>query len=308
MKKEEALMVRNVLFNSMGLKPKEKFLILTDSKLYKLAKIFYLQAKKLGFDPLLLEYFPGQVHGEEPPPLLASILRASQVALLITSKSLSHTQARKSASQKGARIASLPGITYQVALRTLKFDYRKCKRKIQALAQKLTESKTIRVKSSLGTDIVFSVRGRKGFADTGIYTQPGDFGNLPAGEACIAPREGTAQGIVVIDGSIAGFGRLKKPVILKIEDGYLVESKPSRFFEYLSRYGKSARNLAEFGIGMNPVAVVTGNVLEDEKVKGTAHFAFGTNISFGGKIYSQVHIDAVLFNPRIYLQGVEINL
>ena len=74
----------------------------------------------------------------------------------------------------------------------------------------------------------------------------------------------------------------------------------------MSKYGKEVRNMAEFGIGTNPKARITGTILEDEKVKGTAHIAFGTNASFGGKIQTSIHLDYVFDKPTITIDGREI--
>ena len=305
---KERKAARNVLINCMGLKKSEKFLIITDDKLLKLADIFYKGANEMGYDAVIVKYPPGEVHGEEPPRLVQDVLMKADVVLLLTSKSLSHTRARKLASQCGVRMASLPGISYDIIVRTLGFDYRKTKEKINNIAEKLTRAKKITVKTKSGTEISFSVAGRKGFSDTGIYKRKGEFGNLPAGEACIAPLEGTAEGVIVIDASIAGMGKLKKHITVEIKKGLLVRSKPERFKKQLDKYGKNSDNLAEFGIGLNPEARVTGNVLEDEKALGTCHFAFGTNISFGGKVKAPVHIDAVLYKPEIYLDGKRLVL
>jgi len=300
---KERKTVRNVLINCMGLKKNEKFLIVTDDKLLKLADIFYKGAKESEYEVVVVKYRSGKVHGEEPPELVQDALLKADVALLLTSKSLSHTRARKLASQCGVRIASLPGISRDVIMRTLSFDYRKTEKKINDIAEKLTRTKKIIVKTESGTEISFSVTGRKGFSDTGIYKQKGKFGNLPAGEACIAPLEGTAEGVIVIDASIAGIGKLDKHITVEIKKGLLMKSKPGKFKKQLDKYGKNSDNLAEFGIGLNPEAIVTGNVLEDEKALGTCHFAFGTNISFQGRVKAPVHIDAVLYKPEIYLDG-----
>jgi leucyl aminopeptidase (aminopeptidase T) len=299
----EKRVVKNVLFNLMGLKKRERLLIVCDEPLFKLADIFHHGAGEYGVDSVLIKYPPRQIHGQEPPQIVAHALANCDLALLFTSRSLSHTKARKNASKKGARIASLPGISYEMAIRTLGYDYRKIRNKIQKCAQKLTRAKDIRVMTKKGTDISFSVRGRKGFSDTGIYNYRKAFGNLPAGEACIAPLEGTSNGVIVVDASIAGWGKVKTPHRLYIKNGFLVKTEPDDFYKFLSRYGKKAKNLAEFGIGFNPKAKITGNVLEDEKAINTCHFAFGTNISFGGKIDAQVHIDVVVKRPQIYLDG-----
>lgn len=308
LKPSELSVVKNVLLNCMGLKERERLLIVTDEPLSGVGELFYRGAKGLGFDPVILRYFPRKVHGEEPPDFVALALKDAHVALLLTSKSLSHTKARKDASRIGVRIASLPGISYEIIMRTLGIDYTKLQAKIKRVAKKLTGAKHIRVLTDKGTDISFSVTGRKGFADTGVYIKKGAFGNLPAGEACVAPVEKSPQGKIVFDASIAGFGKLDEPVEVEIEKGIIVKSKPPKFYKFLMKFGEKALYIAEFGIGLNPKARVTGNVLEDEKAVNTCHFAFGSNISFGGRIRAGVHIDGVLFSPLIYIDGKKLRL
>ncbi|HEO63711.1 MAG TPA: aminopeptidase [Candidatus Omnitrophica bacterium] len=300
---KELSIVKNVLINCMGMKKKDGLLIVSDDRLCSLAGIFHKGAVQLNFKSTFLIISVLEAHGQEPGEIIADIFKKFDLALLITSKSLSHTKARKEASRLGVRIASLPGINYEVMMRSLDLDYNKIKTKADNLAQKLTKSDRIRVTTSRGTDICFSVKGRKGFSDSGIYKKKGAFGNLPAGEACIAPLEGLAQGVIVVDGSIAGFGKLKKPVKIIVKNGLLIKTVPDRFEKFLNRYGRKGKNLAEFGVGLNPKAKVTGCVLEDEKACGTVHFAFGTNISFGGEVDAGIHIDAVLHSPQIYLDG-----
>ncbi|TGU57377.1 aminopeptidase, partial [Mesorhizobium sp. M00.F.Ca.ET.186.01.1.1] len=64
---------------------------------------------------------------------------------------------------------------------------------------------------------------------------------------------------------------------------------------------QDGRLLGEFGIGTNDKARITGVVLEDEKVYGTIHVAFGSNNTFGGTIVAGVHIDLVVKDPDVYL-------
>ncbi|WP_025715918.1 AroM family protein [Paenibacillus sp. 1-18] len=63
----------------------------------------------------------------------------------------------------------------------------------------------------------------------------------------------------------------------------------------------NGRMLAEFGIGTNDKARITGVVLEDEKVYGTIHVAFGSNNTFGGTVAAGVHIDGVVQKTDVYL-------
>ena len=67
--------------------------------------------------------------------------------------------------------------------------------------------------------------------------------------------------------------------------------------------GRNARNVAELGVGTNKQATLTGNVLEDEKVFGTVHIAFGDNSSMGGKVSVESHLDGILLKPTLIIDG-----
>jgi leucyl aminopeptidase (aminopeptidase T) len=70
---------------------------------------------------------------------------------------------------------------------------------------------------------------------------------------------------------------------------------------------KNARNIGEFGIGTNPKAILSGNILEDEKVRGTCHVAFGTSTSYpGGKVTADIHWDGIVIQPTIWFDGDKI--
>lgn len=62
-------------------------------------------------------------------------------------------------------------------------------------------------------------------------------------------------------------------------------------------YKKNARNIGEFGIGLNPAASITGNMLEDEKAFRTCHFAVGEN--YDGDAPSFIHFDGLVRNPTV---------
>ncbi len=296
--------VRTIIKKCLGYKKGEHLLIVCDDKLQTLARAFYRTAQAQGIESILLEISARRMHAQEPPKEVAAALKATDIAILLTSMSLSHTQARKEACAKfGTRIASLPGITAAILKRSIKLNYSSLKKKVEKVANRLSKGNRVEVYTDKGTHLVMSIRKRCGFTDDGLYTEPGSFGNLPAGEACIAPCEGTTNGRLVVDASAPLVGKIKRPVEIIIKDGFVQNMPFSRIASLIKPLGRCALNVAEFGIGLNPKARVTGNILEDEKTEQTAHLAIGTNISFGGNVYCPCHLDFVFFKPRILIDG-----
>lgn len=254
----------------------------------------------------VVEFPPTTRHGEEPPADVAEVMVASDVVLAPTSWSLSQTQARLSATARGARIATMPTITEDIFVRVVPIDYAELRRVSQAVAERLTAASSAHVTSPAGTDIVLSLEGRSGRSDDGYLQARGAFGNLPAGEGYIAPIETVGDGVVVVDGSLAGFGRLTDPVRIVVRAGRAIDASGAAghwLMEALAAGGQHGCSLAELGIGTNPAARLTGNVLEDEKAIGTAHIAFGASSGLGGANAASVHIDGVMLSVRVDVDG-----
>lgn len=246
--------------------------------------------------------------GEEPPEAIAAAMTKAQVVVCITKHSLTHTQARKQAAAAGARLATMPGITEDMFLEgAIAADYTQVKALTEKVTDMLTGAQTVRIEKD-GRSLEFSIQGRNGVPSTGMYLEPGQSGNLPSGEAYIAPVEGTAEGQIVVDGSIAGIGKLSGPIVLTVEKGRLTAAEGGPEGEKLLQMlgDGDGRLLGEFGIGTNEKARITGVVLEDEKVYGTIHVAFGSNNTFGGVVAAGVHIDCVVGKPDVYLDGRQI--
>jgi leucyl aminopeptidase (aminopeptidase T) len=271
-----------------------------------IAEALALAANRRARAVTLLEFEATSRHGEEPPANVAEAMLAADVVLAPTSKSLSHTVARQAATQRGARIATLPTITEEIFVRALPIDYSELNRISQSVAARLTAASRARVTSPAGTDIVVTLEGREGRSDDGNLQQREAFGNLPAGEGYIAPIETSGDGMIVIDGSLAGYGRLADPVSLTVRHGRAVDASGDVgqwLMTTLEAGGEHGRSLAELGVGTNLGARLTGNVLEDEKASGTAHFAFGASQGLGGANAATVHVDGVMLDVRIELDG-----
>ena len=299
--------VKTIIKKCLGYKRGEHLLIVCDDKLETLASIFYTVARQEGIESLLLKMSPRKMHAQEPPKEVEQALKATDMAILLTSMSLSHTKARKQASEKfDTRIASLPGVTQAILKRSIRLDYSSLKKKTAEVASRLTKGKRIEIYTDRGTHLTMSIRGRKGFTDNGLYVKPKAFGNLPAGEACIAPCEGTTEGVLVVDGSAPVVGKLKQPIKIRIKGGFIQNMPLAKISSLIKPLRRCALNIAEFGIGLNPKARVTGNTLEDEKTRQTAHLAIGDNTSFGGKVSCPCHLDFVFLNPRIFIDGKKL--
>ena len=262
-------------------------------------------------------------HGVEPPKTVADEMLKYDVILMPTTKSLTHTKATERARKNGARIATMPGITKKMMKTALNVDFRRIKKMNHSLMSKLKEKNSVIIKTKLGTDIEFELKGRKWLGDDGLYTKKGDFGNLPAGEVFTAPLEGKTNGKIVVDASIGGIGKVDKNIRIDVKNGFIVNMQggkvANQFKKSLKSYRSKAsgelknqgflsnklyKNVAELGIGTNYKAKITGNVLEDEKVAGTCHIAFGNNKHFGGKVDVPFHVDVVVKKPTIYADDV----
>jgi leucyl aminopeptidase (aminopeptidase T) len=290
----------------MGAKKNEKILVITDEQKRKIGFSLYENALKLGHEALYVEMKSRKQNGEEPPKEIADLMQKFDVVLCPTAKSLTHTDARRAASSKGVRVATFPGITEDVMIRGMNADYKRIAELSIKLVKILEKGKKIRVTAPAGTEISFDITGRKSFASKGLFHKKGESGNLPTGETFLAPVEGTANGVFVVDGSMAGLGLIKNVnIIVEVRNGFATKitggKLASQLKKQLDKVGKMARNIAEFGIGTNDSAKLSGVLLEDEKVMGTIHIALGNNISMGGSVNVPIHLDGVIKKPTVYM-------
>lgn len=292
----------------MGVGKEEIVVIICDEPCRNIGYELWNCAKQSAAEAIFCEISPRNSNGEEPPSAVAELLRSVDVALIPTSKSMSHTDARREASKTGVRIATLPGITEETMIRTLNADYKMIGDLSRELAAILKGGKIVNIKTDIGTDVDLYIEGRESLADTGLNHSKGSFSNLPAGEAYIAPVENRSSGRIVYDGSMAAIGLLRDEVIeVNIADGYATDFRggksAEKLYQIMKPFGKNAFNVAELGIGTNDKALITGNVLEDEKALGTVHIALGDNMSMGGKIAVPSHLDGVIKKPTVTVDG-----
>src|SRR5204862_1554501 len=131
---------------------------------------------------------------------------------------LSHTKARKAATDAGVRGATMPGATADLVARLMSVDFDAMGARCRAVADLLTDADDARVTCPRGTDMRFDLRGRSGIPDDGDLTAGGAFGNLPCGEGFIAPAGGEGT---IVTSSLALIGLVDEPVTITVEDGRL---------------------------------------------------------------------------------------
>ena len=293
---------KNVLVSCLAAKAGEEVLIITDDTRVKIGQALYDGAKELGCEAMLMVMQERELSGQEPPKAVAAAMKTADIVIAPTAKSLTHTNARIQAAANGARVGTMPGITEQMFSEgAMTADYDEVAKLTAKVTEMLTKAKVARVEKD---DCVLTINldGRNGVPSPGIYREKGQSGNMPSGEAYIAPLEDGADGEMIIDGSMVGIGKLESPLRMKIKNGKLYEITGEKS-EMISVLLANERNatLGELGIGTNEKAILNGIILEDEKVYGTVHIAFGTNTSFGGTNKADCHMDGIILKPTLYL-------
>ena len=303
-----------VVQTCMDIRRGENVLIVCDPTTAEIGQSLHIATQKRSDRVLLIVMPKSRHHGEEPPSPVAALMRQQQVVIAATKYSLTHTRAARQALKDGARIATMPGMTFELYTEGgMTADFQDIKRQISNIANFLRRRRIINVKSGSGTDVTFEVNWRDWkLDDNGICNRPRMLTNLPAGKVFILPKEGTMNGTIVIDGSWDST-LIDEPVEFIVEDGTVVDVKGGGLAATIRQsYGEVAKKLkakdresvwtvAEFGFGMNPSARLVGNVLEDEKRMGSCYFSIGDNTGLGGTSNAGIHVSGVLAEPSVWL-------
>jgi len=246
---------------------------------------------------------------EDEKECISSVISANrtdvvEVVLSLSWFSISHTSFRGiMCTCGGTRFASMPRLTPSVLLRCKDADYTVIEPRTREVANWLTRAASARLTAPNGTELTFNLKGRRARADTGLIDSPGMVGNIPGGEAYIAPVEESVSGVLVFD--CAPNRRLPTPMQLTIKAGKVTKVRGDKKYRaFLLRRFKehpSTRQVAELGLGTNNKATDSINIREAEKILGTVHIGLGDNSGFGGKSQAPFHEDFVVFRPTLVL-------
>ncbi len=294
----------------------EKVLVMTDLPRGKLkdheawaerremAKEWHAAFEKLGAEvgfsvhPLLT--FPATGASNSPLPeegemdgqtvRFEDILADANIVVALTEYSATAPLIKYTEKLPNLRVASMPGVMKRMEETALAADYAEVARKGHILAERLDRALGAEVEFSTGHQMYFDLRNRTAKVDDGqLHADKEGFRviNLPSGEAFIAPYEGELEGQPSqTEGTIPLMYR-DELVLLEVQANRIVEiigdtPQAAEIRGYIGA-DEARRNIAELGLGCNDKAIVTGNVLEDEKVLGM-HWALGRSDHLGGTV------------------------
>lgn len=310
---------RSVIRTCLQIRPFEPVLIVTDPESSAIGRALYEAAAEVTDRTLMMMMPTSHKKGSEPPDYVAELMRKQDVVILATKSSLTHTKARINASRTGrTRIISMPGINENMfSIGGMTADYNALQKEISGLTSIFRRKRDVRVTSPGGTDIRFSIGAKWRTDDNGICNRPGQVMNLPSGRVFVFPKEETMNGKIVIDGSWEG-NLIQEPIVMEVENGIVTNITESEISEQINSIfaevskplnkSKAAlvKTVAEFGFGMNSRAKVVGNLLEDQVVRGAAHFVLGDNSAYGGKNNIGLQMRGVILKPTIELQDIDL--
>ena len=304
---ERARTARRAVEQVLALKPGEKVLIVTDTgRPVSIARALASAVHAAGAEAVIATMITRETHGVEPPEVIAAAMKAADAVIQPTTYALSHTDAVRNALKSGTRFCNFREINEDMMVKgAVTADYNQIRKTSEKLGELMDVADTVRVTTPAGTDISMSIRGRKPLVLAGFAQEPGQFGGLPAGETAIGPLEGTADGTIIDPFSMDAIGVICNPFRLEVKNGNVTEIigdiEAYKLREIISRNDENATNIAEFAIGTNPAARITGVISEDKRRWGTVHIAIGDNMTLGGNVRSNIHYDILLFEPTVQL-------
>ncbi|MCU0914564.1 MAG: aminopeptidase [Planctomycetes bacterium] len=212
------------------------------------------------------------------------------------------------------------GITPEIMQDGMCSNYREIQRISKLVYEKVKDARAIRVVTDKGNNFVaeFTPELRWTVSDGDIT--PGHWKNLPDGEVFTSPAN--LNGQVIIDGCLGDFFAERyaslegTPIRIRVKDGRAQrdslecrnEALRKEFEAYVFETDENSSRVGEFAIGTNTgLTHLIYNLLQDEKFPGV-HIAFGSPLPghTGAKWDSKAHVDGVLKNPTIYVDGAPI--
>jgi leucyl aminopeptidase (aminopeptidase T) len=305
----------HLLDQCLGIRPGEQVVLLTDEGTDPgvVARLQDSVAAQDGI-PLVARMPAPGLPGAEPPGAIAAMMLAAGAVIELTSLFIGSSQARRSATDRGVRYLAMPGVQVETFRPggPLDVDFERLRSDAERVGRAWSLARAFRLTSQGGTDLRGSVDGRPGRVLHGMAREPGAYMAPPDIESGTAPVEGTASGTVVIDGDLLfmGQGPLREPVVLHVHEGRVrgIEGAEStRLTRMLERCAdEQMMNLAEVSVAFNPAGTICSVPMETESARGSAHIALGNSIAYGGVVSAIAHLDCVMRDATLELDGHEV--
>jgi leucyl aminopeptidase (aminopeptidase T) len=302
----------NLLDQCLWVRPGEQVVLLTDSGTDEgvVSRLAESVAARDGI-PLVARMPVPHLPGAEPPGAVAAMMAEAGAVIELTSLFIGSSLARRNATERGVRYLAMPGVRVETfrPKGPLDVDFEKLRDDAERVGRAWGAAREFRLTTRGGTDLRGSVRDRPGRVLHGMATQPGAYMAPPDIESGTAPVEGTASGTVVIDGDLLfmGKGPLADTVTLHIAGGAMVGiegAERARLTSMLERCAdEQMANLAEVSVAFNPAGTICSVPMETESARGTAHIALGNSIAYGGVVNAVAHLDCVMRDATLELDG-----
>jgi len=311
-------------------KPGEKVLFIIDmahgslddsdawAALREMAQDWYKAFKKMGaemgFSVDILKYEATGRHNAPIPKEVVDAARRSNLVIAMTEYSASSSlKPVCDAAKTITRCASMPTVERRMEETAFRANYDQVRAYATAIERMLNDAVGAEIAFSTRDNLYIDLRYRVAESDSGDCSKTGQFINFPSGEGAKAPYEATPEEAI-------RFGESRTEGVLPARyDTELVRYvvRQNRIVDVLGNAKKASemrtffaendtrRNIAELGIGCNPNAIVTGNILEDEKVG--LHIAYGMSTHLGGKVKSDMHQD-IVYAKGCPIEGTTVTL
>lgn len=290
-------------------KPHEKILIVTDPPSLEVALAMYDAAERFPNKSMIM-MDARTMHAEEPTELVAAAMMNADVIFRATKFSLSHCIARRNATENGARDLNMADYDMRMLESGgLYVDYVEAGKVCTRMGEAL-KGDELHITSKAGTDFRAKITGRQSQPQLARSIRPGQTSSPPDIECAIGGIKGTANGVVMMDGSIPHprLGLIKEPIKLTFKESMLVNIEGGEQAKTLrdileAQTHPGVWEVGEIGVGLNPACKLTGRMLEDEGCYGTIHLALGENFTLGGDVDIEFHLDMVMRDPSLIVDG-----
>jgi aminopeptidase len=313
---------RNAVNVCLRIQPREKVTVITDDATREIAASLVQELEAVGapYRAWILEELAPRPLTDLPREILDD-LETSQVSIFAVQAQANELRSRIQmtdvVNRHKIRHAHMVNINHQIMLEGMRADFVKVDRISTKVVETVRQAKTVRARTSAGTDLTAQLNPDYRWIKTSGIISPDKWGNLPGGEVFTTPGE--VNGTFVIDGVVgdwlcAKFGSLwETPLTIQVKGNRLTEAHSANreleddFWRYTHTDENSDR-VGEFAIGTNiELKDVIGQILQDEKYPGV-HIAFGNpyGAHTGAQWDSSTHIDVVGRNFDIWVDAEQI--